>query len=432
MKCFARILLFLSAAAACLSLYGCGENAHVQAITDAVVSYSDYYIEVKNLGDQVRAQQQKMDPDATSVSYMITVDIPDYTRMDPALASFTLPEPDVASRSANTYERLTMLALRQSLDQYVTQNGTDTYVSLPISFSVNADSEGWSANLTSQSKLDIQQTVETLIRTLLDQNNVYAQNDRLMQAASALSGLLTEPFGGAEYADNIELTGIVSNQDGSISAEFTYPDPQSVYQLLRDEYINSFHQPFYGNERAAQLTSASLMEFDLSSLPRQSATVLLFYDDATQQFSLRDDGGLGKTLSEAKAEAEREASSAVNTAWRVPPIDPPANATVLEGESHGNQIVFQTGASLGTYYYVRFYALTDSDVSEEGVLQLGIFIIGGKSAKLKLPAGYYRVTCDTGESWYGLEHLFGSDGQTYHGDNAIRSRKGYINTISFE
>lgn len=430
MKTTLRILPILLAA--CLLLIGCSVNAQTKAITDAVVAYSDYYIEVRNLGDQIRAQEAQAEKSATSIDYVISVDIPDYSQMDPASIGFSLPDPDVSSRSANEYQRQTVLALRQAMEQYVMQNGAPAYISLPVTFTLNAVSGGWAANMTSQSKLNIQQTVEDLILALLEKNSVYAENDRLMQAASALPDLLAETFGGKEYAETLELTAITSNPNGSISAEFTYPDAQGVYRILGDAYVGSFNQQFYGSERAAQLTTQDLKEIDLSSLPRRNASVTIGYDEASRSFALTDDGGLGAILSTAKAQAESTASAAVNTKWRVEPNDPPANATVLEGESRGNQIVFQTGASLGKYFYVRFYAISGDDTSEEGTLQLGVFIIGGKSARLKLPTGYYRVTCDTGDSWYGPEHLFGSDKKTYHGGNAIQSRKGYVNTISFE
>ena len=64
------------------------------------------------------------------------------------------------------------------------------------------------------------------------------------------------------------------------------------------------------------------------------------------------------------------------------------------------------------------------------LLALSFFGCGGKSAKVKLPTGYYRVSCLTGENWYGLENLFGAEMKTYNGGNAIQSRKGYVNNIT--
>lgn len=424
--------LTILTAAATLLLFGCGASAQTKAITEAVVAYTDYYIEVRNLGDQVRAQAETVDSSAKSVDYVITVDIPDYTQIDPAKTGFQLPEPAVSTRSASSYEQQASLALRQAMEQYVMQNGADQYLQVPVTFSVNADGVGWTANMTSQSKLDIQQTIENMILGILQQTEGYSGDFQRMQVSSALSELLTDAFGGVEYAETIEITDIQSAEDETFTATFTCPDPKFVYGALGEAYVASYNQPFYSNERAAQLTTEGLKKIDLSGAPELTATVRVSVDPATQVYTLLDDGGLAALVAEAKAQAEQDASAAVNAQWRVPPSEIPDSGSVLEGESAGNQIVFKTGTSLGKYFYVRFYAISGEDTSEEGALQLGVFIVGGKSAKVRLPKGYYRVSCVSGESWYGLENLFGSDMKTYSGGSAIQSRNGYINNIKFE
>jgi len=433
MKTHSRnILLLVAAAASMLLLSGCGAGAQTQAITDAVVAYSDYYIEVRNLSDQVVAQSSQSGSSNQSSNYTITVDIPDYSVMDPATAGFTMPEPSISSRSANAYKKQAALALRQSLEQYALQNGANAYIHLPVSFTVTSRNGSLAANLTSQSKLDIQKTVDDLILGVLLQSDTYRNDLLLMQISSALPGLLTDAFGGEEYAQSIEITDVSSTEDGNYTASFTYPDATYVFNALGDLYIASFNQPFYGDVRTVSLSTEEMSKIDIASAPQQTGKVTLSFDSETEQCTLLDDGGLAALITEAKAQAKTTASEGVNTKWRVPPIEAPSSGTILEGESDGNQIVFKTGSSLGKYYYVRFYAISGEDTSEEGTLQLGAFIVGGKSAKLRLPSGYYRVNCVVGDNWYGLDNLFGSDVKTYNGGNAIQSRKGYVNTISFQ
>jgi len=412
-----------------LFLSGCAASAHEKAITDAIVAYSDYYIEVRNLGDQVSEQAEQANASKESADYVITVDIPDYARMDPAAAGFVLPEPEVSTRSANAYEAQVALALRQALEQYALQNGSSAYVQLPVTFALSKDG-GWTANMTSQSKLDIQETVEDMMRAILQKDEAYLSNRRLMEVSSALSGLLTDALGGEAYAGEIAVTEVLANPDGTFTASFSYPDPTFVYGALADAYVASFNQPFYGSEREATLSAEDLRDIQLNDASQDTASVVVSYDTAADTFALLDDGGLAVTVSEAREAAQAEASAAVNAAWRVAPLDTPASASVLEGESSGNSIVFKTGTSLGKYFYVRFYAISGEDTSEEGTLSLGVFIVGGKSAKVKLPTGYYRVSCLTGEDWYGLENLFGAEMKTYSGGNAIQSRKGYVNNIT--
>jgi hypothetical protein len=64
-------------------------------------------------------------------------------------------------------------------------------------------------------------------------------------------------------------------------------------------------------------------------------------------------------------------------------------------------------------------------------LAAGVFIFGGKEATVRLPSGYYRIDCYAGDTWYGPDALFGDNGEKFGSDSAIRSRSGYVNTISF-
>jgi len=427
---YIAIVVFLAASS--LLLLGCSENAQTKAITDAVVAYTDYYIEVRNLSDQVREQSAQTDASAKSVDYVINVEIPDYTKIDVNQTGFILPEPSVSTRSASSYEQQAALVLRQAMERYVMQNGTDEYLILPVTFSVNAEGAGWTANMTSQSKLDIQHTIEDMIHGILLEMDGYSGNYQRMQVSSALSELLKDAFGGIEYAKLITVNDIAAREDGAFDAMISYPDAMFVYSALGGAYVSSYNQPFYGSERVVSLTTEGLNKVDLTSAPQLSATVRVSYDASSQQYTLLDDGGIASVVEQAKSQAESDAAAVVNSEWRVPPNEVPDSASILEGKSSGNQIVFKTGASLGKYFYVRFYAISGEDTSEEGTLALGVFIVGGKSARVKLPKGYYRVECYVGESWYGLEHLFGTDTKTYNGGNAIQSRNGYINNITFE
>ena len=105
----------------------------------------------------------------------------------------------------------------------------------------------------------------------------------------------------------------------------------------------------------------------------------------------------------------------------------------------GSQFVF----NIGFYAVVPFLAifLRDDMLLSGGLIglilglrtfsQQGMFIVGGKKASIRLPSGYYRITCMVGDAWYGLDYLFGTESKTYNGSNAVQSRSGYINTVSF-
>lgn len=431
MKLWFRACLAAAMLPLTLVFSGCSSvGSQIQAISDAVESYSDYYIEVRNLSDQVRAQASQSVDGRRTLDYTITVDIPDYASMDRSAVAFAPPAPDYSAQNAESYARICALTLRQALDQYALEHTVSAYVHLPVAISVSA-SGGWKANLSSQSKLEIQQTAENMIAAALKQDAVYQSSYHCMQVASALPGLLSDAFGGEAYARLIEISGLTQQPDGTYLALFSYLDPETVYDALANSYESSFNQPFYGDERTAVLSANELPDAELSQSAWLNASVTVTLDETTGECTLLDDGGLGAGIAQIRARAEADASAAVNAAWRIAPQTPPKSGAILEGESEGNSVVFQAGADLGTYFYVRFYAISSEDVSEEGTLKLGVFILGGKSASIHLPSGYYRVSCAVGESWYGLAELFGSDGTVYDGSNAVRSRKGYENTVSF-
>ena len=233
---FRNVFLLVLTAAILLLFSGCSANAQTKAISDAIVAYTDYYIEVHDLGNQIKAQSGNASS-GQSFDLAIVVEIPDYTKMDPDQAGFTLPEPSVSSRSASAYQQQVALALRQSLDQYAMKNGAPDYIQLPVTFTLSQEGIGWTANMTSQSKLDIQRAVEDMILGVLSRTDAYRGDYRLMQVSSALSGLLTDAFGGLEYAQTINVTSVTSNEDASYTASFDYPDPTFVYGALGDAYV---------------------------------------------------------------------------------------------------------------------------------------------------------------------------------------------------
>ena len=421
------VLVFL------LVLTGCiGASGQVKAITDAIIAYSDYYIEVRNLSTQVKEQPSQSDSQANTTEYTILADIPDYTKISPSSINFTPPEPSLRSGGSTVYQKQSALALRQALEQYAASNPVSSYVQIPITFSMSKAKSGWTAHLTSQSKLDIQQTIEKLVVDVLEQNESYQADYRLMQISTALSNLLSDAFGGVEYARLMTIEHMSENSDGSYVASISFPAPEAVYGALSEAYVASFNQQFYGDALSAKLSTEGISDIDLTNTPRQTADVSITYNSETGESVLIDDGGLSAQISTARAEVEATASDAINATWRVEPLEAPSSGSILEGESAGNTIHFKTSAKLGAYYYVRFYEISSEDVSEEGTLALGVFIEGGKSAKFKLPNGYYRVSCLVGNNWYGLENLFGNDSKTYSGGNAVQSRDGYQNNISFE
>lgn len=426
--------LILTMVAASLLLFACSSPAqHQKAIEQAIVGYSDYYIVVRDLSSQVKDGFSKIDPKQSVVNYMISVEIPDYSGADFQDVPFTVPEPDATTINAEEYQKKSILSIRQALETYALKNPTTTaYISIPVTFDVMSSGNGWTASITTTSKSAIQQAVENSMLQILNSNEAYQKNVRFAQVNSDLAALLVEPLGGAEYAALVEFSNVTQTADGAFTASLSYPDPTAVYAALGEAYVNSYNQSFYGDPIAITLTADGLNRMDTSAMPRVQDTITASYDSATGTYALIDAKDLLARVTTARQQAEAAASAEINAAWRIEPLDPPESGSVLEGESAGNDIVLKTGATLGRYYYVRFYAISGEDVSEDGTLAAGMFIVGGNTAKILLPSGHYRISCFVGEDWYGPDTLFGKSGKEYAGKNAIESREGYVNTVSFQ
>lgn len=68
---------------------------------------------------------------------------------------------------------------------------------------------------------------------------------------------------------------------------------------------------------------------------------------------------------------------------------------------------FEIRTSPGANYFVK---LVDVGTGKSVV---GIYVIGGRALEVKVPLGRYEMRYASGETWYGLKHLFGDDqGQT--------------------
>ena len=121
-----------------------------------------------------------------------------------------------------------------------------SYVQLPVSLTVVQGEDGWSAFLSSQSKLSIQQTVKSMVSAVLERDQTYQRDVRRLRVSAALPGLLTDAFGGASYAELLTMTDFAQSADGNDIVTFSFPDPAFVYSALAELYAASYNQQFTG------------------------------------------------------------------------------------------------------------------------------------------------------------------------------------------
>lgn len=112
--------------------------------------YTDYYIEVHDLGDQIKAQSGNASS-GQSFDLTIVVDIPiiqKWTRIRPVSRSRSRVFPPVAQAPISSRSRL-FLPISGPICH---ENGAPDYIQLPVTFTLSQEGIGWTANMTSQSK----------------------------------------------------------------------------------------------------------------------------------------------------------------------------------------------------------------------------------------------------------------------------------------
>lgn len=92
------------------------------------------------------------------------------------------------------------------------------------------------------------------------------------------------------------------------------------------------------------------------------------------------------------------------------PVITPKNGEVLTGYSSGNAGCQVTAPSTKDC----FVKLIRSD----GIDQIGFYVHAGRTAKVRIPSGYYIAHFAFGETWYGTFELFGRN-TTYGSDEKV-------------
>jgi hypothetical protein len=74
---------------------------------------------------------------------------------------------------------------------------------------------------------------------------------------------------------------------------------------------------------------------------------------------------------------------------------------------------FSIMTSSGANYYVKLVDLNT------GATIVGIYVVGGRKIEVDVPLGRYEMRYASGQSWYGLKHLFGKETSYAKADDAF-------------
>jgi hypothetical protein len=108
-----------------------------------------------------------------------------------------------------------------------------------------------------------------------------------------------------------------------------------------------------------------------------------------------------------------------------PAVPAPANGYVFfEKESYGDKAPFEIKTPWGSGDHI--IKLKDWSTGE---LFLSAFVLEGASFETEVPLGAYRLQYASGDSWYGIEHLFGPDTVYGQAESQLRFFNNGINLM---
>ncbi len=425
-----RALLLAAFLLCCAMLFGCADiNAQCDAIEAALVAYSGEYIEVYDLGGQVRAQYPSVREDAVK-EYSIVARIPDYSACDLAALGFSAPPIDWNEPSEAAYSLRAVNELHNALTSGAKEGAFDAFLETTLAIDVISDADGvCKASISSASKLNVKNAVADMIDALLSRDADMAQNRALLQIAQQKDALLKDTLQNDDFLALIRVANVDAEESGVYRMLLTYPEPNALYRAAADALVNSYTQPIFGELPPVSLAD-SLKGVDASAVQTTSgeALVCLAKNGA---YALTDLSELTGALASAQKDAEADAQSRIEKRWLIQEAAVPKSGAILFGKSRGNRAVCKTLAGEHAYYYVCFYAISGDDASEEGALTLAVFIHAGKTATVYLPTGNYRMTYASGNDWYGTAYRFGPDGSYTRATSVQKSKFGFYNTFTF-
>jgi len=446
------ITVFLLIAVSSLLFCGCGslESGHCKAIAETISDFDSPVLICDNLEQQVRLQfREKLPIGKTSTEYSISVKIRDVTNITEKELKISVPEYDLNSPDPvkfNTeYIKTCKAALNSALGD---TSGDFTYET--VRFVVTrSDDNSYTAVMNSGDAQRIITTFKSLSDTKYDELLANSVDRRKVILASFKYNMLRDLFGVIDdnYIDAVKITDISPKDGNAFSVSIVYPDPVQLFPILADKYVESFSDDLYeplviegftGNsddyaDALSQVTDSKTATFvvrptsdsfsweqyyseiDLSNLDSVAYTAFCAVDESTDQHYAAE-------FASARNQAGEDAQTRINNNNLVQSIS--QSQGIVFGKSNsssGQSVTVSTSDSSGSYYVV---------FSQNGTDKLGVYINGGKSYTVYLPAGTYSISYAFGTKWYGRSTKFGPDGKYVDSSSTLTVQSGY--TYSFK
>lgn len=417
-----------------IALGGCANTIvpdQVQAIETAIAQMAEqteefYYFEYDDLTPQVEAALEGQEK--RQEEYQYTIDV--YRTDVGKIPEDRLAVPEIAytiDTDSMTYWAQYSMALTDIIEDYIITAEPEDLVPVQLTVKLTLVEKAWQAELLQADITSLCNTYDTEITDKAD-NMAYATEG--YETLQFVEDIRTEIHGAASgtlYEGLWELDSV--DRDGDqYTVSVSYPDfTEQLNQASDQGYTYYADQGKRFTTLDAGTVETKLLELladKKAEAPKQSVTLEL--TDATAVSE--EIGKVLETFNTLCTEKVTALTEKANQELVQKAQEKPASG-VLSGNNSGQLITVKTSADLYDLH-ITFYALSGTDLSEEGTKSLSAYIRAGDTVSVYLPVGNYKLVQGYGDSWYGDELAFGPSGTYTVSDILITIEYGYEYTLT--
>ncbi len=406
-----------------MTLSGCGiKSSHVNAIKDAIVEYTDYYLEVEDLAKQIRKQGRGLTGYEDGMSYTLDIRVPDYSLIDVNQIQYEIPAIDWSNPDSDLYLESIGDSIRRSVEAYALSNPMEGYVDTTMTVDVKLNDGKWIGAISSKSQREIAALVDGMIQKKAAEINELPKEYDYVRVAEQMDGLIATLVEPSSYTDAIVATGVDDLGGGQYRLNFSYPDPSAAFATLGDAFVASQTERIFGS------VDCTLNPDDLDAaglnVSSKAGSITVSMDNSGV-CSIVDGQAFADDYAAALSDAEASAAEAAAEQYGVPAVALPTSSAVLYGTSTGSAEFRVTLSGLAPATYFRLYKV-NSSTSEAGTLQIGFYVLSNsRMFTVDIPAGTYKLVFSWGDAWYGPEYMFGPDGSYMYLETTIELEDGW-------
>lgn len=343
-------------------------------------------------------------------------------------AQLTVPEiPYTIDTDPMSYWAEYSIALSDIIEDYIVTAETQELVKTQLTVKLTVVEKAWEAELLQADVRKLIDTYETEIEEKADGMAYDTDGYALLVFAEDVRYEMENVFTGTLYEDAWELKTVDQSGDG-YTVSVDYPDfTEQVNQAADESYTFYADQGkrFSTLEQDTFFTKIrELVGNKKADAPKQSLTLELTEADGVVPELQSVKEGLSTLCTEKAATMSEKA----NQELVHQPQDIPSSK-VLSGNNSGQVITVKTSADLYDLH-ITFYALSGTDLNEEGTKSLSAYIRAGETLNVYLPVGNYKLVQGHGDSWYGDELAFGPNGTYTVSDILITIEYNYEYTLT--